>query len=154
MAKSYKITWPSGHTDSVLRHRVNAFNVTQRVRAAWFDVSLNDSPFIPILASNGFEFHHSKNSKEVTMIKWIPDDELSQVRTQKASLKLDCFRWQIKYFYVVKGSRFFFNRFSDLPMVFNIRALLVTSCLQLIDCILEACILLAGVRVYRHRWPQ
>ena len=55
-------------------------NLLQKLRAAWINVSLQDSSYIPVLASKGFEFHHSKHSQEVTMIKWIPTDEPSQVR--------------------------------------------------------------------------
>jgi hypothetical protein len=48
----------------------------------WFNVALADSLWIPILAENGFEFHHTANAKEVTMIKWIAKDEPSQVHRE------------------------------------------------------------------------
>ena len=56
-------------------------------------MDLSDSIWIPILAENGFEFHHTDNAKEVTMIKWIAKDELSQVReySQMTSWKFQMF---------------------------------------------------------------
>jgi hypothetical protein len=62
-----------------IKIKTQLFFFQQKVRAAWFTVSLGDSSWIPVLAENGFVFHRSDNPTEVTMIKWIPSDEPSQV---------------------------------------------------------------------------
>lgn len=51
----------------------------ENIRAVWFDIALKDSAWIPILAENGFEFHHTSNPQEVTMTRWLPKNEESQV---------------------------------------------------------------------------
>lgn len=41
----------------------------------WFDIRIEDTEFVPVLAADGFKFHHSSHSNEVTMVKWIASGE-------------------------------------------------------------------------------
>ncbi|XP_071444003.1 alpha-latrotoxin-Lg1a-like [Hetaerina americana] len=43
-----------------------------QVRGVWFKVFLRHADWVPILAQNGFEFHHAKPDY-VMMCKWLPD---------------------------------------------------------------------------------
>jgi len=47
-------------------------------RSIWFKVDVGNSDVVPILAKNGFDFHHAKEGF-VTMVKWLPIDESSNI---------------------------------------------------------------------------
>jgi hypothetical protein len=45
----------------------------QGVRGVWFHVGLADTEWVPVLAENGFVFHHARSDR-VAMVKWLPKD--------------------------------------------------------------------------------
>ncbi|CAG9584388.1 unnamed protein product [Danaus chrysippus] len=47
-------------------------------RCIWFKVDIKDAAFVPILANQGFNFHHSRDSY-VMMYKWLPTDSVSNL---------------------------------------------------------------------------
>ncbi|CAL4088870.1 unnamed protein product [Meganyctiphanes norvegica] len=49
-----------------------------KMRAIWFNVDLNHSEWVPILAKNGFTYHRAQ-SDEVTMVRWLPKDEPNNI---------------------------------------------------------------------------
>lgn len=44
------------------------------VRAVWFKVGLSETHWVPVLAQNGFQFHHTQ-PQSVSMYKWLANDE-------------------------------------------------------------------------------
>jgi len=50
----------------------------RQCRSIWFKVDLDNSDVVPILAKNGFDFHHAKEGF-VMMVKWLPTDETSNI---------------------------------------------------------------------------
>ena len=48
-------------------------------RGVWFLVGLSESEWVPVLAANGFTFHHARNPDRVAMVKWLPADEECQI---------------------------------------------------------------------------
>uniref|UniRef100_A0A1B6D1X3 Nudix hydrolase domain-containing protein n=1 Tax=Clastoptera arizonana TaxID=38151 RepID=A0A1B6D1X3_9HEMI len=48
----------------------------KNVKAIWFKVDLKNVDWVPILAKNGFRFHHAEG-EIVHMCKWLPDNEES-----------------------------------------------------------------------------
>ncbi|KAK3930277.1 Nudix hydrolase 8 [Frankliniella fusca] len=48
------------------------------VRGVWFKVALADSAWVPILAQNGFRFHHAQPSY-VMMVCWLPTNEVCNI---------------------------------------------------------------------------
>ncbi|XP_037039651.1 nudix hydrolase 8 isoform X2 [Bradysia coprophila] len=50
----------------------------QQCRSVWFKVDVGNSDVVPILAKNGFDFHHAKEGF-VMMVKWLPTDETSNI---------------------------------------------------------------------------
>lgn len=50
----------------------------QKKRAVWFRVHLDHSDWVPILAKNGFKYHHAKVDY-VMMYKWLPVEESDNV---------------------------------------------------------------------------
>lgn len=57
----------------------------QGIRGIWFYVTLKDSEWIPVLAQNGFDFHHARPEDGVAMTRWLPENEPSPVITKKNS---------------------------------------------------------------------
>ncbi|XP_046959400.1 nudix hydrolase 8-like [Vanessa cardui] len=47
-------------------------------RCIWFKIYINDAALIPILANEGFNFHHSRNDF-VMMYKWLPKDSTANL---------------------------------------------------------------------------
>ncbi|KAM3964586.1 uncharacterized protein ACR2FA_001555 [Aphomia sociella] len=47
-------------------------------RCIWFKVNIKDAEWVPLLAKEGFDFHHSRNSY-VMMYKWLPTDSTSNL---------------------------------------------------------------------------
>ncbi|KAK9883791.1 hypothetical protein WA026_001987 [Henosepilachna vigintioctopunctata] len=47
-------------------------------RTIWFKVHLDQSDWVPLLAKNGFKFHHAKEDY-VMMYLWMPKDELKNI---------------------------------------------------------------------------
>ncbi|KPJ02780.1 PREDICTED: nudix hydrolase 8-like [Papilio xuthus] len=47
-------------------------------RCIWFKINIKDAAWIPILANEGFNFHHSGESF-VTLFKWLPKDSTSNL---------------------------------------------------------------------------
>ena len=45
----------------------------------WFLVGLSESEWVPVLAANGFTFHHARKPDRVAMVKWLPADEECQI---------------------------------------------------------------------------
>ena len=52
---------------------------TQGYRGVWFLVGLSESDWVPVLAANGFTFHHSRKPDSVAMVRWLPADEECQI---------------------------------------------------------------------------
>ncbi|XP_017074414.1 nudix hydrolase 8 [Drosophila eugracilis] len=50
------------------------FWTTNKNRAIWFRVYKEQADWVPILAENGFDFHHAKTGV-VVMYRWLPEDE-------------------------------------------------------------------------------
>ena len=48
------------------------------MRGVWFHVHLGQTEWVPILAENGFTFHHAKTDK-VAMVRWLPENEPNMV---------------------------------------------------------------------------
>ncbi|XP_075216510.1 nucleoside diphosphate-linked moiety X motif 6 isoform X2 [Lycorma delicatula] len=48
------------------------------VRGLWFNISLEYAFWVPILAKNGFTFHHAEGNM-VMMTKWLPENEVSGI---------------------------------------------------------------------------
>ena len=51
----------------------------QGYRGVWFLVGLSESEWVPVLAANGFTFHHSRRPDSVAMVRWLPEDEECQI---------------------------------------------------------------------------
>ncbi|KAI5651829.1 NUDIX domain-containing protein [Phthorimaea operculella] len=47
-------------------------------RCAWFKVNIKDAAWVPLLANEGFNFHHSRDNF-VMMYKWLPKDSKSNL---------------------------------------------------------------------------
>ncbi|CAH0564755.1 unnamed protein product [Brassicogethes aeneus] len=47
-------------------------------RGIWFKVNLAQSDWVPVLAKNGFKFHHAKEDY-VMMYNWLPNDEVCNI---------------------------------------------------------------------------
>ncbi|XP_046401846.1 nudix hydrolase 8 isoform X2 [Ischnura elegans] len=62
---------PTSNFSSTLTESLSEWKENS-VRGVWFKVFLNDAEWVPILAQNGFEFHHAK-SDYVMMCKWLPE---------------------------------------------------------------------------------
>ncbi|XP_053608086.1 uncharacterized protein LOC128673934 [Plodia interpunctella] len=45
----------------------------QKKRCIWFKINIKDAAWVPVLANEGFDFHHSRDSF-VMMYKWLPTD--------------------------------------------------------------------------------
>ncbi|XP_049801718.1 uncharacterized protein LOC126236444 isoform X2 [Schistocerca nitens] len=50
----------------------------QNVRAVWFRVALQHAEWVPVLAKNGFMFHHAE-PMSVSMVKWLPITEICNI---------------------------------------------------------------------------
>jgi hypothetical protein len=50
------------------------------MRAAWFKMDLGHADWVPVLAKNGFAFHHADAHGNLAMNKWLAKDEACQVR--------------------------------------------------------------------------
>lgn len=50
----------------------------QKIRAVWFKVALRHAEWIPVLAKNGFIFHHTEPTS-VSMVKWLPVTEVCNI---------------------------------------------------------------------------
>ncbi|XP_059045335.1 uncharacterized protein LOC131841104 [Achroia grisella] len=50
----------------------------EKRRCIWFRVYIKDAAWVPLLAKEGFDFHHSRNSF-VMMYKWLPTDSTSNL---------------------------------------------------------------------------
>ncbi|KAG6442355.1 nudix hydrolase 8 [Manduca sexta] len=50
----------------------------EKKRCVWFKVNIKDAAWVPILANEGFNFHHSRDNF-VTMYKWLPTDSKSNL---------------------------------------------------------------------------
>ncbi|XP_026750405.1 uncharacterized protein LOC113511035 [Galleria mellonella] len=50
----------------------------EKRRCIWFKVHIKDAEWVPLLAKEGFDFHHSRNSF-VMMYKWLPTDSKSNL---------------------------------------------------------------------------
>ncbi|XP_067015100.1 uncharacterized protein [Anabrus simplex] len=50
----------------------------KNVRGVWFQVALEHADWVPVLAKNGFVFHHTRN-QFVTMYKWLPKTETCNI---------------------------------------------------------------------------
>ncbi|CAH1100656.1 unnamed protein product, partial [Psylliodes chrysocephalus] len=48
------------------------------LRGIWFKVHLNQSEWVPVLAKNGFKYHHAKE-EYILMYKWLPKTENSNI---------------------------------------------------------------------------
>lgn len=58
---------------------INKWNEEKR-RCIWFRVNIKHSSWVPILAENGFNFHHARDSDNfVMMCKWLPKDSHSNL---------------------------------------------------------------------------
>lgn len=57
---------------SILKESLNKWH-TDNNRCIWFKVNIQDACHIPVLAENGFNFHHARDSY-VMMYKWLPSD--------------------------------------------------------------------------------
>ncbi|EDV32859.1 uncharacterized protein Dana_GF21920 [Drosophila ananassae] len=51
---------------------------TNKNRAIWFRVYKEQADWVPILAENGFDFHHARTGV-VVMFQWLPKDESSNL---------------------------------------------------------------------------
>ncbi|XP_049868923.1 uncharacterized protein LOC126368807 [Pectinophora gossypiella] len=47
-------------------------------RCIWFKVNITDAVWVPLLANEGFNFHHSRDNF-VMMYKWLPTDSISHL---------------------------------------------------------------------------
>ena len=47
-------------------------------RTIWFRVNLAQAEWIPVLALEGFKFHHAKE-EYVTLYRWLPKDQTSNI---------------------------------------------------------------------------
>ncbi|EDX01806.1 nudix hydrolase 2 [Drosophila yakuba] len=61
------------------------FWTTNKNRAIWFRVYKEQADWVPILAENGFDFHHAKTGV-VVMYRWLPEDESSNLPTYAHTL--------------------------------------------------------------------
>ncbi|XP_017768592.1 PREDICTED: nudix hydrolase 8 isoform X2 [Nicrophorus vespilloides] len=50
----------------------------EKKRGVWFKVALEESDWIPVLAKNGFNYHHARDGY-VMMYKWLPTHEASNI---------------------------------------------------------------------------
>ena len=54
--------------------------IFKNIRTVWFNVSLSQSQWIPVLSDEfGFEVHHANPPSIVVMLKWISETETNQV---------------------------------------------------------------------------
>jgi len=52
----------------------------ENLRTIWFNVSLSESEWIPVLTKEfGFDVHHAKPPSQIVMMKWISETENCQV---------------------------------------------------------------------------
>ncbi|KAH8360676.1 hypothetical protein KR200_003196 [Drosophila serrata] len=54
------------------------FWTANKNRAIWFRVYKEQADWVPVLAENGFDFHHARTG-EVVMYRWLPQDESSNL---------------------------------------------------------------------------
>ncbi|XP_016962851.1 uncharacterized protein LOC108033139 isoform X1 [Drosophila biarmipes] len=54
------------------------FWTTNKNRAIWFRVYQEHADWVPVLAENGFDFHHARTGV-VTMYRWLPENESSNL---------------------------------------------------------------------------
>jgi len=53
---------------------------SENLRTIWFNVSLSEAEWIPVLSKEfGFEVHHAKPPSVIVMLKWISETEANQV---------------------------------------------------------------------------
>lgn len=50
----------------------------EKKRCVWFKVNIKDASWVPILANEGFNFHHARDDF-VMMYKWLPTDSTSNL---------------------------------------------------------------------------
>ena len=63
------------------------FYFLKDLRTIWFNVSLSESEWIPVLSEEfGFEVHHAKPPSIIVMMKWISEIETNQVLELKLKL--------------------------------------------------------------------
>lgn len=54
----------------------------ENIRVIWFNVSLSESEWIPVLTKEfGFDVHHAKPPSIIVLMKWISETEKNQVPT-------------------------------------------------------------------------
>ncbi|KAH8245204.1 hypothetical protein KR032_006417 [Drosophila birchii] len=61
------------------------FWVANKNRAIWFRVYKEQADWVPVLAENGFDFHHARTG-EVVLYRWLPLDESSNLPTYAHTL--------------------------------------------------------------------
>lgn len=52
--------------------------IEQKKRAIWFKIHRDQAAWVPVLANNGFNFHHARE-EFVMMYKWLPKNETMAV---------------------------------------------------------------------------
>ncbi|KAJ0177180.1 hypothetical protein K1T71_007189 [Dendrolimus kikuchii] len=60
--------------ETILKDSLNVWTAEAR-RCIWFKVNIMDAAWVPLLAKEGFNFHHSRDNF-VMMYKWLPKDSL------------------------------------------------------------------------------
>lgn len=61
------------------------FWIANKNRAIWFRVYKEQADWVPVLAENGFDFHHARFG-EVVLYRWLPKDESSNLPTYAHTL--------------------------------------------------------------------
>ncbi|KAH8419843.1 hypothetical protein KR009_003272 [Drosophila setifemur] len=61
------------------------FWTTNKNRAIWFRVYKEQAAWVPVLAENGFDFHHARTGM-VVMYRWLPQHETSNLPTYAHTL--------------------------------------------------------------------
>ncbi|XP_017113459.1 nudix hydrolase 8 [Drosophila elegans] len=61
------------------------FWTTNKNRAIWFRVYKEQADWVPILAENGFDFHHARTGV-VVMYRWLPEQESNNLPTYAHTL--------------------------------------------------------------------
>ncbi|KAH8338009.1 hypothetical protein KR059_002541 [Drosophila kikkawai] len=61
------------------------FWTANKNRAIWFRVYKEQADWVPVLAENGFDFHHARTG-EVVLYRWLPLDESSNLPTYAHTL--------------------------------------------------------------------